>query len=367
MIPPVAAKLTRDPAGAVRGTVILVHAGGWAGHDAHAQQILFDQPGDVFLERGWRVVSVDYDEGTAGLQDVLSAVGDELARGTSTGPLCLYGESAGAQLAIVAAARVRSVDCVIGLGAPTDLALYESQGATSDNAQVRLVATRMGTFFGTTPEALGPWNPVALAPSMRADVLLLDEGDDGVVSAENAARFAAARPTTQTVVLESGDPNDPSTKFVHGTVSAAGRAAYDAADRRVRRPSRRRQRRRAGRRPHGLRAREPHAVGGLAGLAADDARLPRAPRRRGAPWVRFRAGGARRSACAGRSTPRASGRACGAPRPAGARSRPSPRAARASSSRTAIAPASRCAAPPTRRPRFVRRRRELGSGLIRYR
>jgi acetyl esterase/lipase len=229
-IAPVAEKLTRDPAdGVVRGTAILVHAGGWAGHDANAQRLLFEHPGDVFTQRGWRVVSLDYDEGTAGLQDVLSAVGEELARGTSPGPICIYGESAGAQLALVAAARVRSIDCVIGLGTPTDLALYEADAATSTNAQVRLVATRMSSFFGATPEALAPWDPLALATSIRGDVLLIGEADDVYVAAAHAQRFAAARPTTQTVVLDPGDPADPSTAFVHGTVSAAGRAQYDAA------------------------------------------------------------------------------------------------------------------------------------------
>ena len=37
------------------------------------------------------------------------------------------------------------------------------------------------------------------------------------------------RPTTQAVELEAGDPGDASTRFVHGTISAPGRAAYDAA------------------------------------------------------------------------------------------------------------------------------------------
>ena len=48
------------------------------------------------------------------------------------------------------------------------------------------------------------------------------------MSAAHAQRFQMVRPTTQTAVLEPGDPSDPSTKFVHGTVSAAGRATYDA-------------------------------------------------------------------------------------------------------------------------------------------
>jgi acetyl esterase/lipase len=226
-IAPVADPITRDPLdGNVRGTVVMVHAGGWAGHDANAQRILFEHPGDVFTARGWRVVSIDYDEGTAGLGDVLNAVGEELSRNSGGGPTCIYGESAGAHLALVAAARLTAIDCVIGLGTPTDLALYESDAAVSDNPQVRVIGYQMSRFFGTTADALAPWTPVTLAPSIRADVLLINEADDAFVSAAHTERFKAARPTTQTLVLEAGDPADPSAKFVHGTVSAAGRGAY---------------------------------------------------------------------------------------------------------------------------------------------
>jgi acetyl esterase/lipase len=229
VIPPVAAPIALDPAGPARGTVIMVHAGGWAGHDAYAQDLLAKSPGNLFLERGWRVVSVDYEDGTAGLDDVLSAAGAELARKTSDGPLCLYGESSGAHLALVAAARLRAIDCVIGLGTPTDLTLYQAESAVSGDARVRLVASQMTRFFGTTLQETAPWNLVSLAPTIHADVLLMHEADDSVVSALHTLRFAAARPTTQTLELEAGDPNNPADDFMHGTNSSAGRAQYMAA------------------------------------------------------------------------------------------------------------------------------------------
>jgi hypothetical protein len=84
----------------------------------------------------------------------------------------------------------------------------------------------MARFFGTTLAENAPWNLVSLAPSIHADVLLLHEADDAVVSALHAARFAAARPTTQTLELEAGDPNNPADDFMHGTISQAGRAQY---------------------------------------------------------------------------------------------------------------------------------------------
>ena len=89
VIAPVQAPISADPVGPVRGTMIMVHAGGWAGHDGHAQDLLLKQPGDIFLARGWRVVSIDYDEGVDGLQDVLDAAGAELARKSGDGPVCI--------------------------------------------------------------------------------------------------------------------------------------------------------------------------------------------------------------------------------------------------------------------------------------
>jgi acetyl esterase/lipase len=226
VIPPVAGAITIDPVGPVRGTVIMVHAGGWAGHDAYAQDLLTKSPGNLFLERGWRVVSIDYEDGTDGLQDVLNAAGAELARNTTDGPLCLYGESSGAHLALVTASRLRSIDCVIGLGTPTDITLYQAEASVSADARVRLVASQMSRFFGTTLAETAPWNLISIAPTIHADVLLLHEVDDSVVSALHDARFAAARPTTQTMALEAGDPNNPADDFMHGTISANGRTQY---------------------------------------------------------------------------------------------------------------------------------------------
>jgi len=228
-VAPVADLIQADPPdGVVRGTVIMIHSGGWKGHDAYTQGQLLEKPGALFLDRGWRVVSIDYDEGTAGLQDVLAAARAELGRGTAPGPLCLYGESAGGHLALVAASQLPDIDCVISLGAPTDINLYRSEGSVSPDFRVRLVASQASRFFGTTIEAVAPWNPVSLAPKMQADVLLINEADDAIVPLTHTTRFHAARLTTQTAVLEAGDPADPSTTFVHGTVSEAGRARYAA-------------------------------------------------------------------------------------------------------------------------------------------
>lgn len=84
----------------------MVYGSGWSGHNRQAQDELLKSPGSLFLARGWRVVSIDYNEGAAGLQDVLNATGAELARTSGDGPVCIYGESSGAHLALVAASRL---------------------------------------------------------------------------------------------------------------------------------------------------------------------------------------------------------------------------------------------------------------------
>ena len=155
-----------------------------------------------------------------------TAAASERATG---GPLCLYGESAGGHLALVAAARLRSIDCVIGVGTPTDLVNYRSEAVPDAEPRVKLVALRAARYFGTTPNELAPWDPVTLAPAIHADLLLLREGDDAVVSSAHARRVQAASPATQILELEPGDPADLSTALLHGTVSALGRAAYAAA------------------------------------------------------------------------------------------------------------------------------------------
>ena len=227
VVAPVAAPAVADPAGPVRGTMIMVHSGGWAGHDAYARDLLVNRPGAMLRARGWRTVSLDYEEGTRGLQDVMSAVDAEVARRTGAGPVCLYGESAGGHLALVAASRLSSVDCVIALGAPTDLGLYVAEAVAGRDGRIDLVAFQMLRFFGRSAAEWAPWNPATLGASIGADVLLIHEDDDPVVSRLHNERFAAGSPTTQQVDLEAGSAAGE--RFVHGTVSEAGLARYASA------------------------------------------------------------------------------------------------------------------------------------------
>ena len=224
--PPAAPAVVAPARAAPRGTVILIHGGGWTGHDVRARDHLVEEPGEQLVARGWRIVSIDYEEERPGLRDVLRVVDAELARRTARGPLCLYGESAGGHLALLAAAHRRRVGCVIALGAPTDLVRYQATAAASKNPDVRKLADRMAGLFGTTAAELRRWNPVALAPAMRADVLLLHEDADPLITMSQVTRFQRVRPTTQARELEAADPADADAMLGHAPVSDRGRERY---------------------------------------------------------------------------------------------------------------------------------------------
>jgi len=225
---PVSAPLVAGAANSVRGTLILLHGGAWRGPDAEHQQRLVRQPGDQLVKQGWRVVSVDYQGGQGGLQNVLDAIGQELLR-PSGRLLCIYGESAGGQLALVAAARLPSVNCVIAAGVPTDFQTYFARAAAGGDEAVQYVADTIRTNFGDTPEATAPWDPVRIAGQIEADVLLQRQIGDPLIPAEQVERFRAVRPTTQAVELEAGDPANPNEAWVHGALSLIGRGRYAAS------------------------------------------------------------------------------------------------------------------------------------------
>lgn len=209
----------------VRGTMVLIHGGAWRGPDPVHQKRLVDQPGQMLVQRGWRVVSVDYKKGQAGLQDVLDTMGQEILQPNGK-LLCLYGESAGAQLALVAASKLSAVDCVIGAGAPTDFQAYFADPLSKTDEARKYVAQTIQDVFGSSPQATAPWEPVRVAGSMEADALLMRQADDPLIPPDQVERFRAMRPTTQAVEIEAGDPSQEDQVWLHGTMSENGRNTY---------------------------------------------------------------------------------------------------------------------------------------------
>jgi dienelactone hydrolase len=220
--PPLAAA----PAATANGTMLMIHGGGWTGPAPRAQAALMTMPGQTLSGRSWRIVSVDYHEGSASLQDVLDAAGSELAN-PAGGPLCIYGESAGAQLALVAASRLSGVDCVVAMGPPADFEAYQAEVSASNDPDRSIIAAQMRAVWGQTPEERAPNDPVKVAKSIRGDVLIMREADDSLIPIEQIEHFLAARPTTERMELQSA-AGDLSQFYLHGTLSEAGRATYRA-------------------------------------------------------------------------------------------------------------------------------------------
>ena len=214
-----------SPSSSTKGTVVMVHGGGWRGFDERGQQALMRRPGQLFLDRGWRIVSVDYRAGQDGLQDVVDVVARELALPTG-GLLCLYGESAGAHLALLAASRLGGVDCVMAAGPPTDLLAYLAEAGASGDANRTVIANLMRQWFGSTPESLAPWEPVRKARTLPADVLLLRQTGDLAIPRDQIDRYVAKRPTARHAELESAGEVSADTWWLHGTLSAEGRRRF---------------------------------------------------------------------------------------------------------------------------------------------
>jgi dienelactone hydrolase len=211
-----------DPPGAV-GTVLLVHASGWAGyyddpyyHDAKRE--IYEFIGHDLAAHHWRVVSIEYAAGEAGLTSVENAVRREHAAHPDQ-PLCLYGESSGAHLSLLAAANIPQVNCVIAVGAPTNLATWgdpKAEPNLPDNVRQTIAAIK-GKVFGPDPAALAAWSPATQARRIRADILLAHETDDWIVPADQVGALRAHLPTAGAYTIPGAPPDAPATtERVHG-------------------------------------------------------------------------------------------------------------------------------------------------------
>jgi hypothetical protein len=222
------AAIVEQPSGPITGTIVMVHGGGWGGPAPTSQKAMLSVAGETFRARGWRTVSVDYHAGAQGLDDVIDATRAELALPTG-GLLCMYGESAGAQLALSVAAKLPGVDCVIGFAPPADFETYQTEARTSRNADRTIIANQISGVWGQTSGERALNDPIKLAGSISSDVLLLREADDALIPIEQIDNFVAARPTTQRVELQSTPDFDLSQFYLHGTMTETGWSEYRAA------------------------------------------------------------------------------------------------------------------------------------------
>lgn len=206
--------------------MMIVHGGGWfqVGPGMLAAE---RRAADAWRAAGWTTFNVSYRACGKSIYDVLRAydavrdhVGDDV-------PICVQGDSAGGQLALLLAAKRRDVDCVIAYAAPTNFATIARQGrrAAEDGTGPRALRSGARTIRGLARAAFGARrlerrSPVRHVRSIRAPVLLATPVDDPLIPRAQAREFAralrAARPGAEVKVVELAPGEEP---FAHGTAS----------------------------------------------------------------------------------------------------------------------------------------------------
>ena len=194
------AELVVPKARAPRGTIVLLHKGGWAA-EGRAPVEALRRTAHRFAGWSWRALSTTYRNGRAGLLDAEAAV-DYAARRFG-GPICTYGESSGGHWALMAALARPRVRCVIAAAAPTDLAAWPGE--------VRLPSVRAFTrrtvraVFGTDRAALRRMSPARAWPRRpHARLFLLYARDDPVVPPAQGVAMHRRVPRSALYLLPAG-------------------------------------------------------------------------------------------------------------------------------------------------------------------
>ncbi|HEX2127911.1 MAG TPA: hypothetical protein VHF58_01705 [Solirubrobacterales bacterium] len=169
-----------------QGNVLMIHGGGWKGDlGPEADQVMTTYIEDT-RSWGYTTWNVGYRSGSLSLRDVTSAARRILSKNPEE-PLCLVGGSAGAQLALIAAAKLgRDIDCVVDIGGPPDLA-NPDPAAPQGNVVVELARAAFGAIGRLV--RLSPMNRI---DEIRQPVLVVAPDCDYYTSYGRQAAFAAA-------------------------------------------------------------------------------------------------------------------------------------------------------------------------------
>jgi acetyl esterase/lipase len=226
------------------GWVLLIHGGGW--QDVGSAELATETSKvKFFTGLGWATDDVDYRKGEHSLPDVLAAY-DALRKkvGSST-PICLAGQSAGGNLALLVAEHRTSVDCVISEAGPTDLVhitdqkAYPLSGSSVEGPAYAYQATVVPSF-GVQTSVLKQWSPVADAGAITARVLLGASAHDSYVpqvqmkELKKAMRRDGASGSIKTVELAGGAASTIVTaNFTHASVTKKALAQWRRDQRRL--------------------------------------------------------------------------------------------------------------------------------------
>jgi acetyl esterase/lipase len=201
--------------------VLYVHGGGWV---YSGPAMTRNRTVRRWRGEGVAVWSTDYRPGAASLGDVERAYATVRRRVGLRRRVCLHGESAGAQLALMVAAREPSVDCVISDSGVVDLA------AVPRTSELRPIIDGALLAHG----GLRRWDPLTNARRIRQPVLLVAHRDDPVVSPDQSRRLAAALAHAAFIELPPGPRTGPASYHGRHTTPAADHRAWRVGVRLVR-------------------------------------------------------------------------------------------------------------------------------------
>jgi acetyl esterase/lipase len=193
-----------DPVGAPRGTVLLIHGGGWQDDRGKQSPRYYDATLALTLRaEGWRVVNIGYTQGyrptgapdpTPMLRDVV-AFYDQI-RSAFGGPVCADGQSAGGHLAAMLAVERPTLTCAVLDAAPTDLPSL----LPKSNAQNFIKGT-----FGTDPSTLAHWSPARdWRSTIHTPVYATFAANDPTVPPQQGAIFKGADPKANVDTVPGG-------------------------------------------------------------------------------------------------------------------------------------------------------------------
>jgi acetyl esterase/lipase len=186
-------------------TVLHVHGGGWRrGSRRHPLPALGDRFYQGLAAGGIAVAAIDYRLSgearyPAAVQDVRAALAWARAAlpgyGVTPGPLALWGDSAGGQLALLAALTAAvpgnpGVDGVVAWFPVTDLAGLHGPG-DDDDPQTR-EAQFLGAPPARVPDLAREASPITHVHAGAPPVLLMHGDSDAMVPADQSIRFARA-------------------------------------------------------------------------------------------------------------------------------------------------------------------------------
>jgi len=216
-----AAPAHADPYSEVTGpadaqaAMIVVHGGGWVWTGApivQATRVFAERYADRML-----TLNVDYRPGgPQGLEDVLGFYDRLRAQRGPDFPICLAGQSAGGQLAVMVAARRADVACVVNEAGPVDL-----------RAAAPALTALINGAFQYDPAVIAANDPMQQVSQMRAPMLLAYTVGDPMVPVQEGRDFHAAYPNSTLVEL----PSAAEVNHIHSQTSVAALGAFHQQER----------------------------------------------------------------------------------------------------------------------------------------